>query len=270
MFMSKPDFYLDGVLAKLNRADAHLEALKGEIPAFFDLDPYSFREKLDCRGGTYSLHIEVREQPPIQWSVLVGDIIHNIRSALDHLAWQLVLVSGGNPTRRTQFPIFLEEPVDGKPLARWKGMVAGINAPILENVRRVQPYTSGDKAHENGLAILNALSNEDKHRLPVASVTAVARHRAPGERGLVKIRDIEFINEPMIAVERPLKDGDKVIWANVRCTGPRPEIDVQGPISMHVAFRASSHHVPVQGLVEVFEHAQVVVGLFEALCREEL
>ncbi len=40
------------------------------------------------------------------FSVVVGDVIHNLRSALDHLAWQLVILDGGQPNDSTQFPIY--------------------------------------------------------------------------------------------------------------------------------------------------------------------
>jgi hypothetical protein len=258
------DLYLDGVLAKLNRADAHLKALQAEIPAFFDRDPYSFREDLDCEAGQYSLHIEIREQPPLLWSVIAGDLVHNLRSALDHLAWQLVLVSNNKPSSNTQFPIFSVEPVNGRPLAKWKRMVAGMSGPILKCIRHVQPYTAGDQAQDTGLAILNSLSNMDKHRLPVARVAAVARHD-PGSIGLIPVRDIEILDAE-IFTERPLEDGDKIAWADVRCTGPQPEVDVKGPIPMHIAFRSGTNYVPMQGLVDIFEHTQVLVGLFESLC----
>jgi hypothetical protein len=260
------DLYLDGVLAKLNRADAHLKSLQAEVAAFFGRDPYTFSEHLDCEAGKYSLHIEILEQPPLAWSVFVGDFVHNLRSALDHLAWQLVVVSNAKPSHRTQFPIFTTEPVGGAPLAKWESMVVGMNDPILKCVRQVQPYTAGSGAKETGLAILNRLSNEDKHRLPLARVTAVARHTT-GSIGLIPVRDIQILDAE-IATEHPLQDGDKVAWATVRCTGPEPTVDMKGPIPMHMAFRAGAKDVPMQGLVDIFEHTQVVVGLFEALCRE--
>ena len=42
------------------------------------------------------------------WGVLIGEILHNLRSALDHLIWQLVILETGAPptTTKTAFPIF--------------------------------------------------------------------------------------------------------------------------------------------------------------------
>lgn len=47
----------------------------------------------------------VLHPPPLRLGVIVGDLVHNVRSALDHLVWQLVLANAQQPTRATQFPV---------------------------------------------------------------------------------------------------------------------------------------------------------------------
>lgn len=259
------DLYLDGVQAKLERAASHLEALQDEIRAFFARDPYMVRSDLDCEAGKYRLYFEIREQPPLMWSVILGDLVHNLRSALDHLAWQLVIFSGNKPGRGTQFPIFTSEPTTEKACARWKGMVAGMSDPILDTIRHVQPYTT-PHGTETGLAILNLLSNRDKHRLPVPRVAAVARHQE-GSIGLVPTESVAITN-PQILIGRPLEHGDEIASADIECHGPDPQVNFKGPIPMDIAFSAGSNHVPMQGLIEILQHAQVVVGIFESRCAE--
>jgi hypothetical protein len=258
---------LAGIMAKFERADAHLKALRAEIPVFFDGDPYGFGEYLDCEAGEYGLRIEIRQPIPLMWSVIVGDYVHNLRSALDHLAWQLVLVSGGTPGTRTAFPIFIEEPWSGRPRTRWDAMTAGMHETIIETLREVQPYAQAKRAQEHGLAILAALSNEDKHRLPVARFSAIAAHE-PGSLGLFPLRDVEIL-DAKIATGVALEDGDQFAWAKVRCTGPDPEIEVKGPIPMHVAFSAGTHEVPIEGLVDVGQYTQQLTVLLTALCSKE-
>jgi hypothetical protein len=51
---------------------------------------------------------------PLEVSIATGDAIHNLHSALDHLAWALVESNGGTPTDQTEFPLLLERPRDGK------------------------------------------------------------------------------------------------------------------------------------------------------------
>jgi hypothetical protein len=42
------------------------------------------------------------------WGVRVGEFAHDLRSALDNLVWQLVLVNGKEPGDHNQFPIYTE------------------------------------------------------------------------------------------------------------------------------------------------------------------
>jgi hypothetical protein len=254
---------LTGVLLKLGRANTHLEALHAEIRAYWEREPYGLRPKLDAKAGQYSLHVEIEEPAPLRWSVIVGDFIHNLRSALDHLACQLVLVSGGTNIDSAQFPIFTREPTSGRPLAAWQRMTDGMSTRIIKEVRRIQPYTAGDTAKETALGILNALSNEDKHKLLIPTVAAVARHQQ-GTIGLIERQDVEII-DPEITVGVPLNNGDEIARARIRTTGPNPQVDHQGPIPMDIAFRRGSHHVAVQGLVDLREATTKIAQLLAAV-----
>jgi len=104
------------------------------------------------------------------WSAIFGQGIYNIRSALDHLAWQLVLLDGQEPTRATQFPLLdanrdkngHKVPVDIAP---------GIKRPdILAAVESMQPYHGGGKWGDQ-LGVVAELAAIDKHRLPIAVST---------------------------------------------------------------------------------------------------
>ncbi|WP_139205445.1 hypothetical protein [Plantibacter sp. MMLR14_011] len=95
---------------------------------------------------------------PAHWPVILGDAVHNARSALDHLAWQLVVKDGGNPSRRTQFPI-AGTPAD---LAkRVKNDLSGCSLTTKNRVRQLQPFKDGT----HSFWALNELDNWDKHRL---------------------------------------------------------------------------------------------------------
>ena len=97
-----------GVELKLRRADQHLASIKDvvrEVQAF-------------CRAAVRSEEAEPgitrlflsEDLPPVppELSPLLGDFLHNVRSALDHLAAAAVLASGNDVTGRTCFPIFHE------------------------------------------------------------------------------------------------------------------------------------------------------------------
>ena len=75
-----PDFLL-----KLSWAEQHLERLETEIRLFSDRNPYRTRKVQ--KGKNKGLWImEFTEQPDPSWALMVGDILYNLRSGLDHLA----------------------------------------------------------------------------------------------------------------------------------------------------------------------------------------
>src|SRR5689334_16234875 len=100
---------LDGARAKIVRAGDHLEALKAESLRFSDEQSYEFPIELDEKTGEQIVSLRSKRQPPldapIHLGIVVGDALHNLRSALDHLVWQLAVIGTG-PGERNQFPIF--------------------------------------------------------------------------------------------------------------------------------------------------------------------
>jgi hypothetical protein len=90
---------------KLARAAEHLESLNEEVASYLDSRPYEVVQETQPEGNPL-LVCKVNSLPPMRLSVLLGDFLHNLRSALDHLAWQLVLVNGSTPGKRTGFPIY--------------------------------------------------------------------------------------------------------------------------------------------------------------------
>ncbi len=150
---------LDGVRLKLARAEEHLDALEAEMGRYLDGDVYILVRDEKCDRTVW--HLWIKEEPPARFSILLGDCIHNLRSALDHIAWQLVLANGAAPDEDTAFPIWDREPRDGvfAPKA-----IRGMSKDALTLIESVQPYQAGDRASEHVLCFIRGLSNTDKHR----------------------------------------------------------------------------------------------------------
>src|SRR6266849_6585676 len=94
------------VRVKIKRAKTYLLDLETELGTFRDESLNVVGTKGDSKTGQ-STHFHVN-LPILPFDALAaaGDIVHNLRSALDHLAYQLVIVgSGKEPTRRLEFPI---------------------------------------------------------------------------------------------------------------------------------------------------------------------
>jgi len=102
--------------AKIERAKEHAEALS-EVAS--QLHPQEFRTrvgiKFDLASGEHSVFVNlVPETGSVfrKMSVIFGDVLHNLRSTLDHLVFQLALRNTNDrlrDERSIQFPIESEE-----------------------------------------------------------------------------------------------------------------------------------------------------------------
>jgi hypothetical protein len=105
---------------------------------------------------------------PESLPLLIGDGIHNLRSALDHLACELVELT--TPATSTlghsgvQFPILASRPEGKRDQRRFLRMLEKMPPAARREIMRVQPYRDGDEARYHPLWILNQLDIIDKHR----------------------------------------------------------------------------------------------------------
>ncbi len=100
---------LDGVWAKIRRAEELIESVNGEIGDFFNVhsDKIVVRRDADQLADRYIWNMT--DSPPDHVALLVGDALHNLRSSLDHLVWALSEQSGhtiaNQDARQISFPI---------------------------------------------------------------------------------------------------------------------------------------------------------------------
>jgi hypothetical protein len=75
----------------------HLEFLNERVKSFTkDLDSYEVETKDDWQTAKVFVHGE--PVPAVEeWGPIIGDVVHNLRSALDHLVWQLTIANGHTP-----------------------------------------------------------------------------------------------------------------------------------------------------------------------------
>jgi hypothetical protein len=161
---------LDGVRAKLALARANAEQLEALLRPVVEAAQRSI-ERMPSENP-FEVVYKITKVPWIDpaWSAIFGQGIYNIRSALDHLAWQLVLLDGQEPTRDTQFPL-LDASRDKSGRKVRVDIAPGIKRPdILAAVESMQPYHGGGKWGDQ-LGVVAELSRIDKHRLPIAVST---------------------------------------------------------------------------------------------------
>ena len=197
---------LDGVRAKLDRADAHIRDLKSELSVLIEIAHRNLAREVD---GEFSKLVYVAGHVPHlgpNLSAMVGDALFDMRSAWDHLAWQLVVLDGGTPGESTQFPVYSSR-MNKKGTTRIPTIQPRIRRQdILDAIDAVQPYNR----HESWLShlwVVHQLNNWDKHRVLLAMVAGINIDNHPPWWGLP-----EGVPSPgwWFNVGHPLKSGDPV------------------------------------------------------------
>jgi hypothetical protein len=160
------DGSLDGPKLKLERAKKHLKDLETASERFFKTDPYEVRIQDNPQTGKREHKVVRAADVPDELSIIAGDVIHNLRSALDHLIWQLVLVNGGKPDEmKTEFPVWWSKAnfESGGP-----GNAKGVSKEALDILYALKPYKGGN----DSLWLLHKLDIVDKYRLVLAVAAA--------------------------------------------------------------------------------------------------
>ncbi|WP_158894136.1 hypothetical protein [Amycolatopsis anabasis] len=107
--------------------------------------------------------LKIKKQFPERWSVLIGDILTNLRAALDHTFWAAAVMHTGQPAKPTQVQFPITTRASSFAIAEQK--LRTLVAPdVWALIEAMQPFHGGDQAHTAPLEVLRWLSNIDKHR----------------------------------------------------------------------------------------------------------
>jgi len=160
---------------KVKRADQHIEELNRILADFVNSDFCRVEIEKDQDTGNHIVKFRQSKSMPPDVPLVIGDAIHNLRSALDLMACEIVSASGGTPTKWTQFPFRDTRQELVGTITGGEMKIAGADIISLI-VDKIKPYKGGD----DGLCALHSLDITDKHRLliPVASVTALTNVNA--------------------------------------------------------------------------------------------
>jgi hypothetical protein len=148
------------IYSKVNRANRHIDELHSVIRRYIDTSPYKIGRKTDPQTGEVVYYL--LEAPPIpeEMALIAGDVLQNLRSALDHLAWALVETNGCRPNERTCFPIMEGKPLTRDDKNRFDRKIEGMGQEAKDIIRSLNPYKGGN----DDLWLLHRLNNIDKHR----------------------------------------------------------------------------------------------------------
>lgn len=256
---------------KMSRAYKHINDVEDLMADINSQGPYTVREshKPKRKDGQYVYTVELLPLGEAEDVVacVLGDYLHNVRSALDHLAVAL------NPRSRkgkVYFPISLkpisyEEPAKCPHCGRdsgnmWlrstKGMdrraVAIIeamqpcNLPLPGPIRGIQPIREN-----NLLYVLSQFSNLDKHREALPLEWAVSPTGVTVDGKPLPVEEGRFV-----------KDGAEVI------SSPHPvNVNLEGPLTVGLRTGDSFYKMPEVGVDLLWHVAMALVDPLEKFVR---
>jgi hypothetical protein len=247
-----------GARIKVERARVHIAAIETEVAAWLARvgDPCFEQDVLDD-GRTHVVRLVHVPSTPQHWGAIVGDVLHNLRSALDLLAWQAVIAGGGTPGKKTGFPVFQHNRGD----AGDKGVtlaLKGAKPDFVEAVRRFQPYNrchSPVALRNDALWVLHRLNIEDKHHLLVtcAAVVGDVSHEVP----------YETLGGDVTVTLQPARDGAEVLrYSNIPKPVDRLVIDPHGAFDVWIAETDETAYIAVKDLHGLVQQTAAVIDAF--------
>ena len=247
---------LSGPWAKVERSKVHIDDLRRRIAeAYPNGELFTYRQQYEAEKGAIVVYIESTPKIPQEWSLIVGDAVHNLRGALDHLAWQLACrkLRGKEPVDRNvirfiHFPVCMTEGEWGAYTRRKL-----IRRVDLAKLKKLQPFKMPAKVTARSgphlldfFAGFNGINNVDKHRKielistlthtagwtdnwKYVQCTPVADKTGHPGAGHIKFTLGDENLTPKV--------GDEVYRVTVIAEGPDPQMDFKPSLSSYVAIR---------------------------------
>ena len=161
------------VRMRLDRTRKHVEELKAAEIEFMTTDP----DARSCivytqKPGEILVTVHLPNGFPIDLGGIISDAFHQLRSALDNLAYQLWIANGQTPGSKSEFPVFKDETVFDRDAPK---RVGGMSIPVQAKVKGLQPFRERPEHPEHStLWLIHDLNKIDKHRVPQLAALWIA------------------------------------------------------------------------------------------------
>ena len=218
---------------KWSRANSHVATLQSKFGEWHASAPVSVDAVLrEDRMGIDLVARVPKGIPKHEWSLDLGDALHNLRSAFDATAWGMAHFRDTEPThpKSVYFPICTEEKQWKKAIGDWVGEIA---PEFQERIRLMQPFTYVPAGQVSMLSILHDLDIQDKHR---DILTVTADLEGVNLAGSFQYDDPSAVAFPRVEMKDDAKFGDGVVLGTIHAGAPiqmvgqmilRPAIKVQ-------------------------------------------
>jgi hypothetical protein len=200
------------------------------------LPPWRLAAEVHDDGRKHFYRLRLLKPIPVDWAVILGEAIHDLRSALDQAVYWLTVDWTGRPLKGTQFPVYTRKANFeqwSKKQRAWSssgGMykIRGIGPGPQAFIEALQPYPQRFRRFYCwDVRAVHDLWNQDKHRLVQAWGM---RFREP--QLLLPQR---LAQDCVIGVDRRvLQEGAIVL--TILCGTPHAHVEMHGEIGADLTF----------------------------------
>jgi hypothetical protein len=262
---------LKGPRAKLGWAAERLKALEAECVARLEAEPFRVIPEFDPASGSFVVRFRapVDDWPQLRWGLMVGDVIHNARSALDQAVWLIACRS--TPVEKLWEPEVgwrVAFPVTSSAAKFKRHRVMPFLAEDAKAVlRKLQPYNDGETPE--ALARLDRLWNIDKHRVIHGTTVSLDLSKVKFRPGALLVEDMvgDSPQTTWHSLPNPIPDGTAV--ASVRFRDgrgpPHTTVEITGGPVVTLAFGGGFFALPIDGIGGLLVHTARILTMIEAL-----
>lgn len=230
---------LEPALLRFKHAEKRMHELNSVISDFYATRPYDVTRDFDAHRRKYIWKLRVVREVPSEISLIMSDCLHNLRSTLDNLIWQIASDRGARREvlDASSYPICAHR----NDYRRWDeagilredcglARIAGLDPTVQAIVETTQPFQS-ERPEEHPLRWLSLLSNRDKHRrLHVAQAAAVGSEivlkTELGDMPIGVRDDAGRLRSPVQLTPGPLQEGAVVAQLTL------PPVDFEVPVDL--------------------------------------
>jgi hypothetical protein len=159
--------YLRPAVLKIQRAQHHILDAAKRIVAFENERPLQLVKKHNPKGRKLTVRAEAEKPIPEEFSLIIGDAIHNLCAALDHTMFAILSDMPGINVRHIAFPFAsgakdLERTINERQIH-----LAG--EKVVKAISSIKPYAGGN----DRLYGMHRLDIRDKHRQIVLTASQI-------------------------------------------------------------------------------------------------
>jgi hypothetical protein len=191
-----------GAKLKIGRAKQHIDELWHSVEKFMEDRPFRIVIKHRPKANEYLIVTKRYRRFPDTWSLMIGDAVHNLWSALD-LAIYSMAQDRARDRHALMFPFVREEKELARKIQSTQVNFAGTK--VVEYIHALKPYRDGHPI----LSGIFRLDARDKHRLLILGAQILDFNEA-SLRAIIPGNPVVRFPIPMGILRFPHPDEDEV------------------------------------------------------------